>query len=475
MSKLSDRLADLLRGCMAGLESPWGRRGFWTLVIVYGALLGIDAVVRAEFPKEVYVERLRYESPTWMGRRQDTQAKYHSSEFQQFRGLSWGAVREGLDEYADFGHIRAYPPFFALAFFPFAFFWRIRGLGSALFFATGYAGGLLTAWWLARWWQRRDHPPSFGLFALTWLIMTPFVGAVLGRCETDMLVVVPLAAALLLMARKEKETLAGSLLGFAASFKVLPGLFGVYLLCQRRWRAAAGMVLGGLLFTVVLPVLVWNPEGAWRRHVSWYRHVVAPYHTGGATAVIGRPYRSTNQSLTAAVHRFLTPIRAGKRDDMRRVNVASLPSATAARIASGLRALVALGLLALWLLCWRGQQTPAQRAALFATVPLGTLLLSEVSLTTHHVTLIIPIAVILARSICLGDSCSRRVLWCVALALLVCTVGVSKTVHLLSPFLLATLILLGALLAIVIGDYLRERRDGTESQANGALQPGRTG
>jgi hypothetical protein len=444
------------RRCMAVLESRRGRKAFWAVVVAFGLLLGSDAVIRAEFPKEVHVARLHYDSPTWMGRSVDEQARYHSSEFREFRGMSWGAVMEGLDEYADFGHVRAYPPFFPIAFFPFAFVWRIRGLGSGLFFLVGYAGSLLAAWWLARWWQRRDEPASFGLFALTWLLMAPFVGAVLGRCETDMLVIVPLAAAFLLMAREEKEGLAGVLLGFAASFKILPGLFGVYLLCRRRWRAVAGMAFAGLFCSVLLPVLVWGPTVTWQRYGSWYHYVVAPYGGEGATGVIGRPYRSTNQSLTAAVHRFLTPIRAGKDDDMRKVNVADLSSAAAAKVASVLHGLIAIGLLALWLTCRHAQDGPAGRAALFATVPLGILLLSEVSLTTHHVTLLIPIVMILGRAVCLDDPRARRVLWCVAGALLLCVVGMQKTIHLLSPVLFATLLFLYATVRIAVGDCRQE-------------------
>ena len=460
-SRLSEGIAATLGRWATALETRGGRRAFWGLVICYGVLLGADCVVRAEFPKQVNVGRLHYETPTAIDSPQDKQAHYHSSEFRDFRSLAWGTILEGRDQYSptDFANVRAYPPFFAIALFPFALPWRLRGIGSALYFLTGYAGGLLTAWCLARWWQRRQDAARFGLFALIWLMLAPFMGAVLGRCESDMLVVTPLAAALFMLTRGRKEMLGGALLGFAASFKVLPGLFGVYLLCQRRWRAAVGMAAVGVACMALLPAVVWGPRGAWQRHVSWYRHVVAPYHEAGASAVIGLgAYRSTNQSLTAAVYRFLTPIRAGKDTDMRSVNFASLSDSTARMVASAMRAFVALTLVALWIMCGGRHETAAERAILFATVPLGMLLLSEVSLGTHHVTMVLPLSVILVRGVWLGDLRARRVLWAVPLVLLICAVGASKTVHLYSPYVAATVLLFICMLLIALRDRMARRR-----------------
>jgi hypothetical protein len=337
-------------------------------------------------------------------------------------------------------------------------------LGSALFFLTGYGGSLLTAWCLARWWQPAGQRLRFGLFALIWLALLPFTGAVLGRCETDMLVVTPMAAALLLMVRPQRPAWAGILLGLAASFKVLPGLFGVYFICQRRWRAAAGMVAAGLVCMVLLPVAVWGPRGAWDQHLSWYQNVVAPYNTQGATGFIGHAYRSTNQSLTAAVHRLLTPIAAGKSGDTRQVNIVSLSHRSAQLAAAVLRALIGLGLIVLWATCRPKEESPAALAALFATVPLGILLLSEVSLTTHHVTLIVPLGVLIVRAACPGDEASKRLLWMLAVAVLICLVGTSSTVRLLSPYLWVTCLLLTAFVILVLGDARREALNG-ESRA----------
>jgi hypothetical protein len=211
-----------------------------------------------------------------------------------------------------------------------------------------------------------------------------------------------------------------------------------------------------------------GPSRAWQMHVSWYERVVAPYHTAGAQSFIGNPYRSTNQSLTAAVYRFLTPVQAGKSDDTRHVNVVSLSAQTAGRITLALRAPIAFGLLALWLFCRRRDESAAEFAAVFVTVPLGILLLSEISLGTHHVNLIIPCAVILVRAACLRDERAQRLLWAVAAALLVCIIGAQRTVHLLSPFLLTTLLLLYATAALALSDFRIRRAAAAQAEREGA-------
>lgn len=127
-------------------------------------------------------------------------------------------------------------------------------------------------------------------------------------------------------------------------------------------------------------------------------------------------------------------------------------SQAAARIAFVLRAVIGLGFVALWLLCRRGEERPAELAAVFATVPLGILLLSEISLTTHHVVPIVPCAVILLRALDARDEAARSRLWAVGAALAVCMIGMSKTVRMLSPLLVATLILLAASVALVLAD-----------------------
>ena len=188
----------------------------------------------------------------------------------------------------------------------------------------------------------------FGAFALTFILLAPLAFDVMARCESDMLVLLPVAAAFLWLVRGEKKFRAGALLGFAASFKVLPGLFGVYLLCTRQWRALAGMICCGIVCTVLLPLLVWGPQRAWALNLSWYRTVVAPYHSGGAQTFIRDPYRPSNQSLTAGFNRLLRPLPFREDKSSPNVNVFSLSESAVKLLVKGLQALIALGLVLLW-------------------------------------------------------------------------------------------------------------------------------
>ena len=91
-------------------------------------------------------------------------------------------------------------------------------------------------------------------------------------------------------------------------------------------------------------------------------------------------------------------MQAGGRARKFPVNFATVDDETVGVIAKVLRGGIALALLALWVFARRG---PAARdALLFGTAALGMLLLSEVSLTTHHLLLLIPAAALLGSAFC---------------------------------------------------------------------------
>lgn len=448
------RIADWLGHAERALETRGGRRVFWMTVAAFFVGFGLIAVNRAEFPKRKTVARLHYDSPMQVGVQADVQAEYYSSEFRSFRRQAWGAVMEGMDPYdANRFNVRAYPPFFNLVFIPFALPWKLRGLGGTLFYTLSFALALASAWCLGRCF-RNEAGGGLGRFALIFLLLLPMALNVMVRCETDMLVLGPVAAAMMLHAQKRRGFLAGALLGFAASFKVLPGLFGVYLACRRQWSVLAGMAAAGVLCTVLLPAAVFGPKRAVDLHRSWYRTVVAPYHARGAGAVIGNPARSSNQSLTAAIRRFLTPVpvRFTRRAAPRAMNVLSLPPGTVQALTRALQAIIGLALLALWLGVGRRDETPQAAATLFATVGPGILLLSEVSLTTHHVLLILPLAVLILRGAALGEPAARRRLWAVivyAAGVVVLCVPPAKV---FAPLLPVTVALLWVCVALAMRD-----------------------
>jgi hypothetical protein len=266
-----------------------------------------------------------------------------------------------------------------------------------------------------------------------------------------MLVLFPVAAAFYWLLRGEKRFRAGTLLGFAAAFKVLPGLFGVYLLFTRQWRALVGMIFAGVVCTVVLPVLLWGPERAWNLHRSWYEKVVVPYQSGETKKFIGDPYRPSNQSLTAAFNRLLRPLPMDASKGERNINLLSLSPRAVSALVKTLQMVVALGLVLLWALCGRGRDAKSA-AILMAAVAPGIMLLSEVSLTSHHVLLILPVAAILMRIMVLEDAAAVRWSWVLVVYLLALLGVAIQPLKPYTPLLPATVALLLACAAIALGD-----------------------
>lgn len=444
-------------------DTPCGRRAFWMGCAALFIVFGVITVVRAEIPKEKYVMRLRYDSPMSIGSKEDKQAKYHSSEFSGFRRQAWGVIVKGMDPYdAEKFHVRAYPPFFNIAFMPFAAPWRLRGAGSAMFYVLSFGLCVLSAWFVSRC-IRSDERDGFGLFALVFLFLVPMALNAMVRCETDMLVLAPVAAALMLLARRRRAFSAGLLLGFAAAFKVLPGLFGLYLLCRRKWAALGGMIAAAAFCTVLLPAVVFGPGRAWDLHASWCRAVVIPYHTEGLGAVIGESARPSNQSLAAALERTLrpVPVKISRHGPRRAINVVTLARETIRLVLKISQGVIGLGLVAFWILCARRRETPGRAAVLFASVAPGILLLSDVSLTSHHVLLILPLGVVLVRALALGERRARGWAWVAALYIAaVLGVGI-PLIKAFTPMLPLTL----ALLAVCVALACEARPSGAEDRS----------
>ena len=285
------------------------------------------------------------------------------------------------------------------------------------------------------------------MFALMCALLIPGALNVLVRCETDLFVLGPVAVALLWLTRENRPFARGALLGFAAALKVLPGLFAVYLISRRQWRALGGMAAMGAFCTVVLPALVLGPQRMWSLHVEWVRAVVAPYHSEGAEAVVGASARVSNQSLAAALKRFLTPelVRISRKAQPRAYNVADWPPESVRALTKTLQSLIAAGLLALWVFGGRGGGSDSA-ALLFAAVAPGILLLSDVSLTTHHVLLILPLALVVGQA--LDDDRAVRWLWILTVYVLACLGGMTHAVRPFTPLLPLTVCLLAACVAL---------------------------
>ena len=370
---------------------------------------------------------------------------HRSTEFRDFRSLSRIAVLANGQQYEE-GDTRAYPPFFTIAFLPFSL--GPTALGATLFYVVCAVGYSCSVWWLCRTVYGDCRDGLQGLAILSWLVGLQLFADVILRCETDAIILTAMASAVFLIVVLRRPITGGFLLGFAAAFKVLPVLFGIFLLCQRRWRAALGMALGGIFFTAILPMVVWGPRGAWERHVNWVDKVVLPYRTAGAVGIGG--IGSGNQSLTAALHRFLRPV------ENINVNIANLPYRIVRRIALVLQGALAFLFISFWIFAYRKDRPDYQELTLFATVPIAILLLSEVSLTTHHLVLMPALVVILGRYARSGGERKNVgwMIWLVPFFMAVMILIGFKWIKDLSPMVLVTLLLGWACVRLALRDQL---------------------
>ncbi len=448
LSRWQEWVRPRARAVIEVLERRRSRAIFWALVgccCVGGA---VWTTVRAENPSKILIPGYHYASPLQIAERADKGTKWRGSEFRGFRQISWAVVEGGADPYKDLDRIRAYPPFFGIAFFPFTVVWRVRYLGSLLFFVTGFAGWLLALRLSAGFLQK--GPPRFGVFALLAIVTLPKAVGLLAQGESDLFVLLPLAAAFMLIVQRRKLFAGGACLGAAAAFKVLPLVFAGYLLVTRQWRALGGMLAGGVVCAFLLPVLICGVPRTVALYRSWADIVVAPYFGRGPGAFIERPWREINQSLAADATRLLSPVPMPAGKGTRHINIISLSSTQVRRLVAGLHLLIAIGLCLLWLARGRSSD-PLARAAVFASVPIGMLLLSDVSLIEHHVVLLLPAAVVAVGALLQDNARAWRWLWLVPLFLLAIVFIRFGSLTMYGPFALVTLLFLWAVTSIALG------------------------
>ncbi|GGM22116.1 hypothetical protein GCM10011608_03590 [Micromonospora sonchi] len=213
--------------------------------------------------------------------------------------MDWWTAGNPLYDYVQPDRVQGelfftYPPFSALLLWPFA----LPKLGATVVIFTGLTllGVVVTTKWLLDPVIRRHGLPH--LFTL--VVGVLLVLAVESTRETitfgqiNMLLVV-LILADLLFAVPRNSRWAGVGIGLATALKLFPGIFVVYLLATRRWRAAvvaAATATGATLLAAAVA-----PGDSWRfwTHELW------------ATDRVGRTDYTGNQSLFGLLSRLTAP------------------------------------------------------------------------------------------------------------------------------------------------------------------------
>ncbi|WP_117209938.1 glycosyltransferase 87 family protein [Allorhizocola rhizosphaerae] len=207
--------------------------------------------------------------------------------------MRWWAAGNDLYDYAQPDFLQGklyftYPPFAALLLFPFSFL--KLGVTAALFtLGTIVAAGVTTFWifralGMERWW----------LYAVPLVLVLESMREGISFGQINMLLIILIVYDFLILGAKGSKW-TGVGIGLATALKLFPGIFIVYFLVTRQWRAA--IVSSATAAAATLLAAAIAPRASW------------DFWTGALwdTARVGRTDYTGNQSLLGMLHRLVVP------------------------------------------------------------------------------------------------------------------------------------------------------------------------
>jgi hypothetical protein len=209
------------------------------------------------------------------------------------------------------------------------------------------------------------------------------------------------------------EVLAGIAVALATTFKLTPGLFGVYFFWTfRRW-AMVGGALGLALFLLVFPSFLlgfsenWIALKAFVAHARDKAMAEEDDSPGGETVLIGRPKkaaspddlpRAVGLSFRGTVTNLLTPTEALNRGNIKgshSVNVATLDFKHAQSVADACAVVLLLVTVVLTIPAWTRAGT-VPLALSWSLTTTAMVLVAPLTRSAHLVVLLIPFSVLIA-------------------------------------------------------------------------------
>ena len=316
----------------------------------------------------------------------------HGSQYDDFTGFSQDLIFDRINIYKEYAFestsIGKYPPFFGLVYAPVAPFpvavgasiWFWFSLVLAVYASKSVAHGV-----------SKLSGESGKVNPLLWAIPLA-LGSIqtitnLETAQVNILIFSLVAFAIARFADK-KDAHAGLLLGMATAIKLTPGLFVVYFAYKGAWRVVIWAAIGGALcWFAVLPVVM-GFTYYYDVMQSWVM-VVGNFVSDGAIAEGISGFRDTNQSLSAAFHRFFTETPAGGGIENFYINIISIPHETASIIVKSLNVMI---LIALAIICRTplGDRKDYRLPLELSLVMIATLFLSPISWINHYVVMILP-------------------------------------------------------------------------------------
>ncbi|MFI5927285.1 glycosyltransferase 87 family protein [Micromonospora sp. NPDC051543] len=213
--------------------------------------------------------------------------------------MDWWTAGHPLYDYVQPDRVQGelyftYPPFSALLLWPFGLL-RL-GVTVTIFTGLTVAAVVLTTRWLVMpVIVRHGLPRTFTLTAAVLLVLAAEITReTITLGQINMLLVV-LILADLLFAVPQARRWAGVGIGLATALKLFPGIFIVYLLATRRWRAAAVASVTAAAATLLAAAVA--PGDSWR---FWTQEL-------WDTDRVGRTDYVGNQSVFGLLSRFTAP------------------------------------------------------------------------------------------------------------------------------------------------------------------------
>ncbi|MEU0550755.1 glycosyltransferase 87 family protein [Micromonospora sp. NPDC005979] len=213
--------------------------------------------------------------------------------------MDWWTAGHPLYDYVQPDRVQGelyftYPPFSALLLWPFGLL-RL-GVTVTIFTVLTVAAVVLTTRWLVLpVIVRHDLPRTFTLTAAVLLVLAvEITRETITLGQINMLLVV-LILADLLFAVPQARRWAGVGIGLATALKLFPGIFIVYLVATRRWRAAVVASVTAAAATLLAAAVA--PGDSWR---FWTQEL-------WDTDRVGRTDYVGNQSVFGLLSRFTAP------------------------------------------------------------------------------------------------------------------------------------------------------------------------
>lgn len=189
-----------------------------------------------------------------------------------------------------------YPPFFLTILKPLT---RVPAPAAAVIWQIMKYGCIVAAFGLSWRMFLLCGPPADWVKAVSVIVAARFVHSDLRHGNINLFIAAMVIGAGYLLVRR-RRFLCGLLIALAACIKVTPGLWALYLLYKRDFRALAGCCVGAVLALVIVPGVIIGFERNHALLMQWRSHVIDSFVEKGTMDSDGM-----NQSLSAVMNRWL--------------------------------------------------------------------------------------------------------------------------------------------------------------------------